>query len=234
MTDAQLISRLAEHRWRFDDADVAGVPVVSADAALDLPAVSPLHLLLAQVRQQPTGDGLLVATLRHWQQLVGTYVAEHPQRLAVNAPTLTDGMPIMPPSPVLDAWLDEQRRAFPVWTEKYGGTWDYTAGTVDALAALVFRITPTVQAFEDPANTAFTETASWYFGEMLCRAYPSRWMYRAHTRETADPRAVCFTVQANDNRDFTTPYRRLRNMLRHSDPGRLRAGYYQWADNTVG
>jgi hypothetical protein len=229
-TDPDLAARLSRHRWRFEDIEATGVPVVRADAVLGLDPVSPLHLLLAQLEWPgPAGDGPWAATLDHWQRAVSAYTADHPQWAAITAPTLTDGMPIMPPSPVLDAWLEERSRDFPRWANTYDGTWDFSPQTVDALSALVFRVTPTVEAFEDPVNADFSETASWYFGELLCRAYPSRWMYRDHWREPGDPLAVCFTVQTNDNRDFTTPFGRISNALRRKEPARLRAAYDVWA-----
>lgn len=229
LADANLIGRLAEHRWRFDDdVETTGIPLLHPNPALDLEAVSPLHLLLAQL-DHPGDPGPFVATFDRWQQAVTAHAAAHPEWEQVTEPILTDGMPIMPPSPILDDWLAQQRRDFPQWASTYGGTWDYTPDTVDALGALVFRTTPTVEAFEDPANAYFAEGGAWYFGEVLCRVGPARWMYRAHTQKPGDPRAVAFTVQTNDNGDFTTPFMRIANMLHHDDPGRLRRGYDQWA-----
>jgi hypothetical protein len=227
-----LVARLDRYRWRFDDIESAGVPLVYADDALELEPVSPLHVLLAQLGDQfPAGVGSLVDVFARWQRAVSAYGTAHPEWVKVLVPTLTDGMPIMPDSPILDDWLERQRADFPQWASTYGGTWDYTLETLDTLAALVFRRTPSVAAFEDPANADFAEGASWYFGEMLCRAYPARWMYRAYLREPGDPLPVCFTVQTNDNRDFTGPYVRISNMLKRDDPGWLRVGYDQWADN---
>jgi hypothetical protein len=227
-----LVARLEGYRWRFEDVEAHGVPLVHAAAALGLEAISPLHLLLAQLGHQPPAEaGPLVSTFEQWQRKVAAHSASHPEWATVLVPTLTDGMPIMPASPVLDQWLAQQARDFPRWVSTYGGTWDYTPQTVDNLAALVYRATPTLEAFEDPANADFAEGASWYFGEMLCRADPARWMYRAHQRKPGDPRAVCFTIQTNDNGDFTTPFMRIANMLVHDDPGRLRRGYDQWAEN---
>ena len=212
------------YRWRFDDVESAGVPVVQPNEALPLTAVSPLHVLLQ-------GGEHSVAVFEEWQRAVHEHRTRHPEWDTVTEPTLTDGMPIMPPSPILDAWLAAQSRDFPRWADTYGGTWDYTPDTADDLAALVFRLTPTVAEFEDVANSHFAEGASWYFGEMLCRAYPARWTYRAHAREPGDPLPVCFSVHTNDNADFTTPFIRLSNALRYGDPGRLRRGYHVWAEN---
>ncbi len=224
-----LVARLDGYRWRFEDVEAHGVPLVRADAALGLEAISPLHLLLAQLGQQQAEVGPLVATFEQWQREVAAHSAAHPDWMTVTKPTLTDGMQIMPASPVLDQWLAQQARDFPRWVSTYGGTWDYTPETVEVLAALVFRITPTVEAFEDPSNADFAEGASWYFGEMLCRAGPARWMYRGHQRKPGDPLLNCFTVQTNDNGDFTTPFMRIGNTLIHDDLGRLRRGYDKWA-----
>ena len=230
LASTDVVARLDGYRWRFDDVEAAGVPVVFPNAALSLEAVSPLHVLLAQLAE-PAEPGPIVTTFEHWQQQVNDHGAAHPEWVTVTEPTLTDGMPIMPPSPILDGWLARQRRDFPEWASTYGGSWDYTPDTVDALAALVFRTTPNVEAFEDPVNAYFAEGASWYFGEMLCRADPARWMYRGHQRKPGDPLLNCFTVQTNDNGDFTTPFMRIGNMLVHDDPGRLRRGYDEWAAN---
>jgi hypothetical protein len=54
--------------------------------------------------------------------------------------------------------------------------------------------------------------------------------HRAHTQKPGDPRAVAFTVQTNDNLDFTGPFVRISNMLKHDNPGWLRVGYDQWAE----
>jgi hypothetical protein len=228
LASTDLVARLDGYRWRFDDVESAGVPLVHADAALSLEPISPLHLLLAQLSDESPS---LVDVFEQWRRAVAAHSVAHPEWVTVTEPTLTDGMPIMPDSPILDDWLARQRADFPRWASTYGGTWDYTPDTVDALAALVFRITPTVEAFLDPANAEFAEGASWYFGEMLCRADPARWMYRGHQRKPGDPLLNCFTVQTNDNGDFTTPFMRIQNMLNHQDPGRLRRGYDQWAAN---
>lgn len=230
LASADLVARMDGYRWRFEDVEASGVPLVYPDAALDLEAVSPVHLLLAQLGQPAVEPRPFVATFERWRRAVAAHSLAHPEWVTVTVPTLTDGMPIMPPSPVLDAWLAQQRRDFPRWAATYGGTWDYAPETVDNLVALVYRVTPTVATFLDPANSDFAEGASWYFGEMLCRAYPARWVYRAHKRKPGDPRAVTFTVQTNDNSDFTTPFMRIWNMLHHDDPGRLRAGYDRWAE----
>ena len=229
---ADLLAGLTAHRWRFEDAEATGVPVVHANTALGLRAVSPLHVLLTEVAGRPAREpSPIVAVVDQWRRAVDVHGAVHPEWHVITEPTLTDGMPIMPASPVLDAWLAQQRSDFPRWADAFGGTWDYAPESVDALSALVFRLTPTVAAFEDPVNAEFAEGAAWYFGEMLCRAHPSRWMYRAHRRQPGDPHAVCFTVQTDDNADFTTPFTRLANALHHGDPGRLRRGYDQWAED---
>lgn len=230
--DADLAARLNVHRWRFDGAAASGIPVVHADPALQLAPVSPLHLLMAQVRRRGSGEpGPLVTALQRWRTAVDDHRAAHPEWDVVTEPVLTDGMPIMPASDVLDDWLRARQRAFPAWAGTHGGIWDHTPDTLDDLAALVFRTTPGVASFEDPANADFAEGAAWYFGETLRRAYPARWMYRGYLREPGDPLAVCFTVQTNDNRDFTGPFVRISNALKRRDPTWVRRGYDQWAAN---
>jgi hypothetical protein len=232
LASADLVTRLDEHRWSFEHVEGSGVPLVHADAALGLEPVSPLHVLLAQLSDQsPAEPGPLVDVFEQWQQTVAAYGTAHPEWVKVLVPTLTDGMPIMPDSPILDDWLARQRADFPRWAATFGGTWDYTPDSANALAELVFRTTPTVEAFSDPANAYFAEGASWYFGELLCRADPARWMYRGYQRKPGDPLLKCFTVQTNDNGDFTTPFIWIRSMLEDNDPSELRQGYDLWAAN---
>ncbi|EHB48632.1 hypothetical protein MycrhDRAFT_5473 [Mycolicibacterium rhodesiae JS60] len=230
LADPDLITRLDTHRWRFDDLEAPGVPIVCAHAALDLAPISPLHLLLAQLTRLSAEPGPIVPTAERWQAKVHAHSVAHPEWIAVTVPTLTDGMPIMPPSPLLDGWLARQRRDFPDWASTYGGTYDYSPDTLNALGELIFRHTPSEAAFEDPANAHFAEGATWDVGEMMCRADPARWMYRAHQRGPDDPLLVCFTIQTNDNGDFTTPFWRILNMLKYGDPGRLRSGYDAWEE----
>lgn len=226
LTDARLLGLVSSHRWVFDDVDVAGVPVVDAGPALDVAPASPLHLLLAELGN---GPGTVAAEYERWERAAATHAAGDPSWTEPSAPILTAGFPRLPRSPELDAWLDQRRHAFPRWAQTYGGGWDFTADTIDALAELVFRVTPTVDALLDPANADFAEGAGWYLGEALRLAYPSRWAFRAYLREPGDPLAVCFTVQTTDDRDFTGPLIRLKLALTRRDPRRLRTGYDAWA-----
>jgi hypothetical protein len=59
-----VFARLDGYRWRFDDVEAAGVPLVHADAALGLEAISPLHVLLAQLAE-PAEPTPIVTTFEH-------------------------------------------------------------------------------------------------------------------------------------------------------------------------
>ncbi|MEU0497961.1 hypothetical protein [Mycobacterium sp. NPDC006124] len=230
-TDPDVWARVRQYRWRFEEISARGAPVVCADPALGLDPVSPLHLVMEQMASRGDDPGALVRAFADWSEAISAHAAAQPEWTVVTEPTLSaGGMVILPPSPVLDEWLVRRREHFPHWAASYPGPWDFSSETVEALSELVFRLTPTVDAFEDPVNAEFSETASWYYGEVLCRAYPSRWAFREYLHTPGDSLAVCFTVQTNDNLDYTSPYVRLAIALKRQDRGRLRSGYDRWAE----
>ncbi|MDM4139009.1 MULTISPECIES: hypothetical protein [Mycobacterium] len=227
--DPQLRQRLSGHRWRIDSAgepDAAGFPIVRPDSASGLAALSPTHLLLQALATDQIG--FLVATYGRWKEVVQAYAAQHPDWSPVKERTLADGLfSSPPPSSTLDDWLARQERRFPDWAASTGENLDYSPDSLNRLAALVLRVAPTVEAFHDPVNAEFVDAASYYLGEMLCRGYPSRWVYR-DLRDEGDSITANFKIQLNDDGGFTGPYHLLSRMVRRNDPNHTRAYYDDW------
>lgn len=227
--DAVLLQRVSEHRWRIDSAgepDAAGFPIIRPDSDSGLTALSPTHLLLQALATDESA--VLVATYARWKGAVQAYAAEHPGWSPVKERTLADGLfSAPPPSTVLDDWLARQEQQFPAWAASNGGNWDFSPDSVDRLTALVLQVTPTIEAFHDPANAEFVDGASYYLGEMLRRGYPSRWVYREFLDE-GDSVTANFKIQLNDDAGFTAPYHLLSHMVRHKDPEDTRAYYDEW------
>ncbi|WP_406272775.1 hypothetical protein OH799_33425 [Nocardia sp. NBC_00881] len=85
------------------------------------------------------------------------------------------------------------------------------------------RTTPTAEKFENPANASFTQGAFWYFGEILHRVVPSRWV--------CSPRrgAFGFAVQRDSDDDWLTyPASLLTDLLDDGHPLGLHDVYYSW------
>jgi hypothetical protein len=227
LDDPDLRRAMARHRWFIsgaDEPDVVGLPMVNADPALQLPALSPMYLLL-----QAIGSGepdVWASAYRRWRQAVDDYAASHPGWAPAKEHTLVDGASTPPPSAVLDEWLARQRARFPDWVARHSGDWDFSVESLDRLAALVIELTPTVEAFDGPTNTNFVDGAVYYFGEMLRHRRPAEWVYREF-RDEGDPETANFQIQRNDDTFFTSPYFVLRRMIRRSEPGHLRQRYHE-------
>lgn len=228
LRDPDLLLSVVRHRWRVmgnEEPDGVGLPIVVPDADTGLPRLSPVHLLLDAIAGD---DGeVLAGAHQRWRRVVAERVAAHPGWSPTKRHTLADGFSSPPPSSALDEWLIHQRERFPQWSARHGGDWDHSAATVDRLAALVGRITPTVDALDDPANEEFVHGATYYLGEVLRHGCPSRWVYRDF-RDEGDPEVCNFQLQLDDNSGFTSPYYLLRLTVRRADPGYLRVRYADW------
>jgi hypothetical protein len=224
VSDPLLRQRLAEHRWRIDSAgepDARGFPVIRPDPATGLTTLSPTHLLLEALASDE-GE-VWATTYEHWKQVVQDYDCTPTKER-----TLADGLfTAPPPSKALDDWLARMRQRFRDWAAGVGGNLDYSSDSINRLAALVFRVTPTVKAFQDPANADFVDGASYYLGEMLRRGYPSRWVYREF-RDEGDAITANFQIQLNDDAGFTGPYHLLYLVIHRGDPSHTRAYYDRW------
>ena len=228
VSDPLLRQRLSEHRWRIDSAGepgAGGFPIIRPDPATGLAVLSPTHLLLEGLASD--GGAVWVTTYEHWKQVVQEYAAAHSGWVPFKEHTLADGFTAPPPSAVLDDWLARMEERFPDWAESAGGNWDYSPDSINRLAALVLRVTPTAEVFRDPASADFVEGASYYLGEMLRRGCPSRWVY-VEFRDEGDPITANFKIQLNDDEWFTAPFHLLSLAIKDGDPGRTRAYYDQW------
>ena len=206
LTDASLAESVASQNWAWPDAEHAavGIPIAVPGDGLGLEPVSPLHLLLATVADRPGNDsGPLARIYSTWQAKATT----PPKRGVVGI----DIFDTPTASTELDAWLTARRQEFAGWASRYPETWDYSPESIDALTELTFKLTPTTDEFNDPANADFVEGASWYLGEVLLRTVPARWVHRPHmaARDGA-PAVAGYQVQRNDDSDTASPFRLLR------------------------
>jgi hypothetical protein len=179
----ETLLRLGGGGWRAaDEPDrvFRGLLVIEADGALGLPVVSPADLAVEVVRDRR--EGLLAGIYREWQGAVAAHRAAHPGW----TPTKRRTPGLDPRDEAADArwlrdWLAARERTFPDWAARYGGgvAWDFSAGSVEALGALVRRLTPTADELAAPANAAFVDGATWYLGEALRRVKGGAWHYRS-------------------------------------------------------
>jgi len=227
VTDKLLVERLARYQWHFDEAAVGGFVVAVADDALQLEPVSPLHLLLVLLTERATGEGVISRTWRAWQTAAKRYAAEHPGWQPTKAYNLADGLYVPPPSDVLNNWLATQADRFPRWAARWPGQWDFSAESVDRLAALVFETTPTVAELQNPANRDFVDGATWYLGEALRRACRAEWVYHEWAGQESDPDLIRFIVLGED---YTAPFSVLRYAVRTGQTGHVRAFYDRWSE----
>jgi hypothetical protein len=229
VSDPLLRQRLAEHRWRIDSAgepDAGGFPIIRPDPATGLAVLSPTHLLLDGLGSD--GGAVWASVYERWKRVVQEYAAAHSGWKPAKERTLADGLfTAPPPSQALEDWLARMEQSFPAWAASAGGNWDYSPDSVNRLAALVLRVTPTVKAFQDPANADFIDGASYYLGEMLRRGYPSRWVYREF-RDEGDAITANYQIQLNDDEGFTGPYHLLYLVVHRGDPNHTRAYYDEW------
>lgn len=139
-----------------------GVPLVVADAGLDLAPVSPAHLMLAALQ---VGDGeRFVTQYQEWIDAVARKQREQPGWFPESERELHE-------------WLRGRADAFPAWVAAYApdGGWDFTPGSLPALAELVRRVAPTRKHLKEPANQDFADGAAWYYGEVICRTAGGVW-----------------------------------------------------------
>jgi hypothetical protein len=206
LADASLADAIATQNWAWPDAEDAavGIPVAVPGDGLGLEPVSPLHLLLATVADRPENDsGPLARTYSTWQAEVTT-----PPKPGVAGIDIFDSPAA---STELNGWLTARQQGFAGWASRYPGTWDYSPDSIDAVTELAFKLTPTTDEFNDPANADFVEGASWYVGEVLLRSVAARWVHRPHmaARDGA-PAVAGYQVQTSDDSDTASPFRLLR------------------------
>jgi hypothetical protein len=192
-----------------------GVPLASADPALGLDPVSPVHLLQQAVRGR---DGAqFTQVYDRWTQAVDDRTRTDPTWRPHKEPTAADRPD--PESAPLRQWLSRQAAAFPAWVTAHAPDhpWDFQPASLADLATLVRRVTPTAQMLNAPANRDFREGAAWYLGETVRRCLGGRW--NLNLRRSGE-RNFPYLEQIGPRRARLTPVVALEAEL--TEPGYLR------------
>lgn len=208
-------------------------PVVVADPVLGLDPVAPSELLLATVRGERTEP--IQETYAAWRRAVDAYQREQPSWSPAKEPT-----PNLEPVPgrgeadarYLRDWLAAREAAFPDWVATYGVgvAWDFSPESLDALGALVMRVTPTLEALHGREHAAFVDGASWYVGEALRRVKGGAWHFEAGDPEEGVYLGWPYVRQPPPYDWAAVPMRALRKLLKDGDPHKLRKRYQDFAN----
>ncbi|MFF8507252.1 hypothetical protein ACF064_04100 [Streptomyces sp. NPDC015492] len=78
-------------------------------------------------------------------------------------------------NPRLSAWLEEQRDAFPEWSRRHGGGWDFGEGSLDRVEALVREQVASPEDLLAREGTPLVQVACWYVGEVHNRTRGTGW-----------------------------------------------------------
>jgi hypothetical protein len=226
----EVMLRLAGGGWRAPA--VQQVPLIEADEALDLAALSPADLILTAIRSR-VGDEFRRA-YADWDRFVRAYGESHPSW----APTkrLTPGVdPFQPPQTDvehLSLWLAQREQGFAHWAAEYGAAivWDFSARSLDDLSSLLLRITPTPSALDDPANRDFVEGAAWYTGETWRRVKGGRWIYRHGDPNVNMFNGYPFVKQPGEDALAAVPHHALVAVVKRRDPHHLYRHYEGFAE----
>lgn len=151
-----------------------GTPRGSADPALRLDPVSPVHRLREAVAVR---DGeRFTQGVRPW--------GARGRRAVAYRPGVASGQGVdrgrRPGGPGVGATgrvVVTTGRRLSDWVAAYAPdrAWDFTPASLRVLEELVRRVTPTVEELNDPAKLAFREGAAWYLGETVRRDLGGRW-----------------------------------------------------------
>lgn len=226
----ETLLRLAGGSWQWLEDE----PAVQAEPVLDLPPVFPLRL----IDRLSTGEAeeVFVGAYRQWEQAVATYRRTHPAWEPTKQYTPgVDPVPMTPGEAAhIAAWVADRERGFTAWSAEHAadGPWDFSADSLDRLAQLLQRLTPTGNDLRSPANAAFVEGATWYFGEVLRRIRGGTWLYhepRPDQHNYVAGRPIVEQAGRNDVTDI--PFLTLWSVVR-GDPGAMRAKYAEWASQT--
>lgn len=229
LTDPSVLEAIETDYWGWDDqpARPAGIPLALPGPGMTVAPVSPLHLVLTVLTSRGTAEHPLQQEFSTWYQ----QAAEPP---AQGVPGV-DVFGTPPPSPQLDAWLSDRRAEFGAWTARYPAAWDFRPESIETLTAEFARRIPSVEAMRQPENFDFVQGATWYLGEMLRRAAPSRWVFRdaenlirVGLAFAEDPILVQYQIQSSDNTTNTTPYYLLMRGIK-TDWAQPRKYYTNWS-----
>ncbi|MFD0361368.1 hypothetical protein ACFQZZ_07905 [Nocardia sp. GCM10030253] len=220
----ETLLRVTGGRWIWKQ-----LPLAKPDEALGLSATDPFRLVAAAVQCRDGEEFSRVYAA--WAAAAEEHAAARPSWAPAKA--YTPGVdPFVPTrSEHLDAWLAEREREFPAWVARYGadGAWDFSPASLDALVTAVFRETPTDTLFEAPEHATFSAGAEWYWGEVLRRAAPSQWVYKAGARDGTSPYAGYCYLYKTENKGSCTPALNLAYMIELDDRDYLRDLYDAWA-----
>jgi hypothetical protein len=164
----ETLLRVGGGRWVERD----GVFAVTADPALDLPAVVPGDLI--------EEDGEPTATYDEWAAAVAERRATDPDWEPVVEYTPGLGPEDNADSAATDRWLTEREDRFPAWVARWApdGVWDFSPSSLDRLAELLVReLGDDPVALLDPANGDLSDVAAWYVGEACRQAGNGEWSW---------------------------------------------------------
>jgi len=178
----EALLRVGGGSWVWDDDPASasyGLPLARPDGEIDLPPVSPLHLVIESVRRRTGSEFARVHAAL--EEVVTDRKAQNSSWSPTKEPT--PGVDILTPvtSEFLISWLAERETAFPQWMAEYAdngtGPWDFSAKSLDALEVLTRRVLKSEEALSKPENSDFIEGAAWYLGEVMRRVKGAEWRY---------------------------------------------------------
>ncbi len=163
----ETLMRVGGGRW----VEVGGEPGVTADPALGLLPVVPVELM-----EDPEAA---TRAYDEWAAAVAVKSAAEPGWRPTMVPAPGFGDAAVTETPELDRWLAAQEADFPAWVARWApdGTWDFSAESLDRLAALLNRLIADPDAVRDPAAGDPVDGALWYLGETCRRAGHGRWSW---------------------------------------------------------
>lgn len=206
---------------------IGDVPVINPDAALGLAQLAPLELVRTAIERRTGHEFHKVRD--DWADTARKYARAHPGWLPdkETTPGLEHGLPER--STELAAWLAQREREFPAWRERFGGNadWDFSANSIDALTAAVFRETPTRAHFRE--HPEFIDGAVWYWGEVLRRPVAGSWQHTPGERDGLSPLNGYFWVYRPDVEYSFTPELNLVSMVEREDQRRLHTIFENWS-----
>jgi len=163
----ETLLRVGGGQW----AEVGGEPGVTADPALGLPPVVPRELV----------DDPDAATRAYdeWAAAVAAKTAAEPGWRPTMVPTPGFADAAVTGTPEFDRWLAAQEADFPAWVKRWAPdvSWDFSAESLDRLAAVLGRLVPNPDVVRDPAAGDPVDGALWYLGETCRRAGDGQWSW---------------------------------------------------------
>lgn len=97
-------------------------------------------------------------------------------------------------NPVLTAWLTRHSNAFPAWTSRHKGVWDFSLDSLDRLETLVRAAYPGYDEARDGEDGDLLPVAAWYLGEVHNRHFGTSWQYHPDSPTAAGPRIRPFVM----------------------------------------